>query len=325
MELYYKGVGYTSLKELCKSVSVPYDNVYYHVKTKGRSVEEAVELVKSKLKSYKVRGKIFNKIINAFKDFEDEVEVTYNVVRNRVSNGWDLEEALFAPPSNDYSFEIDGKIFSNKPEAAKYYSISINTVEARLSKGWSLRDALKTPSQRTRDKVIVKDSKGNAEEFSSKAEASRKLNTTSYKSRLSDGWLISDLKKYKTLKEFRNNFGVGCSSFTKAFKKTGNVRSAMALATKRKRINSRTSKKKGPSERANRYFNRPRHKQATPRWVEKDEIYKLYKKALGMDDYELDHIIPINHDLVCGLHVPSNLRIITREENRKKSNNFEVG
>jgi 5-methylcytosine-specific restriction endonuclease McrA len=38
--------------------------------------------------------------------------------------------------------------------------------------------------------------------------------------------------------------------------------------------------------------------------------------------YEVDHIIPLNHELVCGLNIPENLQIITQEENRKKSNKW---
>jgi hypothetical protein len=73
---------------------------------------------------------------------------------------------------------------------------------------------------------------------------------------------------------------------------------------------------------------RKRFKDATPPWLTKEqkkEIRLLYLKAMEMyritgEPYEVDHIIPINNPEVCGLHVPWNLRVITKEENLKKSN-----
>lgn len=64
--------------------------------------------------------------------------------------------------------------------------------------------------------------------------------------------------------------------------------------------------------------------QARPKWLDEfqelwlDEIYDLAIKR-GL---QVDHIIPITNPIVCGLHVPWNLQLLTKEENVRKSNKF---
>ena len=68
--------------------------------------------------------------------------------------------------------------------------------------------------------------------------------------------------------------------------------------------------------------------QATPKWLTVDDhwmikeayaLAKIREKMLG-GHWEVDHIYPLRGKLVSGLHVPTNLRVIQRHENRRKSN-----
>ncbi len=67
----------------------------------------------------------------------------------------------------------------------------------------------------------------------------------------------------------------------------------------------------------------------TPSWANKDEIKKIYLEAQKLSKttsvkHHVDHIIPLRHPLVCGLHVENNLQILTKDENIAKSNSFTV-
>jgi hypothetical protein len=58
------------------------------------------------------------------------------------------------------------------------------------------------------------------------------------------------------------------------------------------------------------------------------EMKKMYLMAQMMtlesgEKYEVDHIIPLQHEKVSGLHVPANLQILTAVENREKGSHFD--
>lgn len=80
--------------------------------------------------------------------------------------------------------------------------------------------------------------------------------------------------------------------------------------------------------RINASMRHKRLKKCTPLWVNKNEIFEIYKKYQEMNTiekkYSVDHIWPLKNKNFCGLHVPWNLRIITIKENCSKCNKIPV-
>lgn len=60
---------------------------------------------------------------------------------------------------------------------------------------------------------------------------------------------------------------------------------------------------------------------ATPSWASLSDIARVYKDAVSKG-LTVDHIVPLRHPKVCGLHVPCNLQLLTASQNSKKHNKF---
>src|SRR5579863_9537573 len=57
-------------------------------------------------------------------------------------------------------------------------------------------------------------------------------------------------------------------------------------------------------------------------WTDWDKIKKIYKKC--PKNKEVDHIVPLQGDLVSGLHVSWNLQYLTSKQNRTKRNKVDL-
>lgn len=96
------------------------------------------------------------------------------------------------------------------------------------------------------------------------------------------------------------------------------------------RVNADLKRARDPGK--TRAFNLARkysEKRATPPWADMEAVSAFYKEAKRLEALDgivrhVDHIVPIRHPLVCGLHVENNLQILTAEENMRKHNRFEV-
>ena len=73
---------------------------------------------------------------------------------------------------------------------------------------------------------------------------------------------------------------------------------------------------------------RRRFRDATPKWLSAEQTMEIrlkYRLAIELSRatgvrHAVDHEVPLQGEDVCGLHVPWNLRVITQDENLKKSN-----
>ncbi len=66
---------------------------------------------------------------------------------------------------------------------------------------------------------------------------------------------------------------------------------------------------------------------ATPHWLTQEqhaEIKAIYQDAALREGlWHVDHIIPLRHPNICGLHVSWNLQVLTANDNQNKSNSFD--
>ena len=75
--------------------------------------------------------------------------------------------------------------------------------------------------------------------------------------------------------------------------------------------------------RHNSYQASYKKRKVKPIWVSHKDLQEIYSQAKNLG-LEVDHIIPLTHPLVCGLHTPNNLQFLSRSENAKKSNLFTI-
>jgi len=130
------------------------------------------------------------------------------------------------------------------------------------------------------------------------------------KKRCTKCYLLKPTTEYIQTKKSKDGFHTKCKKCTKRAKGTGK---------------SRGEKYKKWSSESNRikFYNNKRRcgiKNATIPGFEK-QIKEIYDAC--PEGHSVDHIVPITHELVCGLNVPWNLQYLPTSVNIAKSNKLE--
>lgn len=133
----------------------------------------------------------------------------------------------------------------------------------------------------------------------------------------------SCIKQYQNTENFRQQNRTACSKWGKSekgkiskqkYKKSKKGKQAQSKYQKINRgiVNARTAKY------------RAKKLDATPSWLSVEQIKKIKQFYVNCPKgYEVDHIIPLQGEDVCGLHVPWNLQLLSVSENRSKSNKLK--
>jgi len=141
-------------------------------------------------------------------------------------------------------------------------------------------------------------------------------------------WLLAK-KKFKFCIDCSNEFIVKsnchkrCTSCARKqdVKHTNNWKVANRThirALSRGYIQNPIAKAKRAANEMRRYAKK---KNAVPLWFNDSEVKYIYKLARERN-LEVDHIVPLTSNKVCGLHVQDNLRCIPKIMNIKKSNKY---
>lgn len=135
-----------------------------------------------------------------------------------------------------------------------------------------------------------------------------------------------DVKQYRTQEENRIHVNAW------AINNRQKVRNRMAQWVKENpaqhKINCDRWQKRNPANLLKRAAKRRAFKlQAIPKWVNYKKIQEFYETANGLNMltgewHDVDHIVPLQSKLVCGLHCEANLQVLPRKVNQSKGNRF---
>lgn len=137
----------------------------------------------------------------------------------------------------------------------------------------------------------------------------------------------------KNKERCRRHYQGNISQYRESSRKWKSENKSKVSESYKKYMQSEEAKQLRRKAQANRYKINPdkhiaiscandsRVRKARPKWQSSMEIATYYRVA-RIFGLEVDHIVPIKSNLVCGLHCLDNFQLLTREQNASKGNRF---
>lgn len=135
-------------------------------------------------------------------------------------------------------------------------------------------------------------------------------------------WITTNPEKYKEMIEtFKINNPLASSIYSKNYR----VNSPEKEKLRTKRANRRFLELHPDKSNAKSAYRRGTKLRATPSWINHKYVGMFY--TMSKEDslntgikHNVDHIVPLISDYVCGFHSEDNLQVLTFVENNKKNN-----
>lgn len=102
----------------------------------------------------------------------------------------------------------------------------------------------------------------------------------------------------------------------------GHCNGPLFAPARKRRLSKRAQRNESGGKEVWRKYMRARPSWADPAACAHFWIASKQMTATTGVQHSVDHIVPLQHPLVCGLHCPANMRVIPLAENVRKSNNY---
>lgn len=132
-------------------------------------------------------------------------------------------------------------------------------------------------------------------------------------SRVKDYYFINRDKRLEYAKTYNSKNKEARSKYQKRWyskNRDSQIKNALERKKKRPDLNSKWSSEY-----------RARKLRAIPAWFESGLVGEVYDSA-SKSGLQVDHIVPLKSDIVCGLHCFSNLQLLDGSENASKGNRY---